>query len=327
MIICKTPLRISFFGGGSDYKQWVENEPGVTLSTTIDKYIYITLRELPKFFNHNYRIVYSKVEMVRNIKEIQHHAIKGILNNFNINKGLEIHYDSDLPAKSGMGSSSSFVVGLLNSLYAFKKKKISKKDLSLKSIYFEQKVLKETVGMQDQIACSYGGFNEIKFLSNKKFIVSPLDIKKNQLLKFQKNLFLVYTNITRRANDIANTFIDDLYGSKKNYIKQIIDHASIAKKLLKENKFDDFGLLLSESWDLKKKLSNSVTNPSIDKLYNLAIKSGASGGKLLGAGGGGFFLFYVPVRNHNKFKSTFLKKRLNINFNFENNGSKIIEIN
>jgi len=327
MIICKTPLRISFFGGGSDYKQWVDNEPGLTLSTTIDKYIYLTLRELPKFFDHNYRIVYSKIEMVKKIKDIEHHAIKGILNNFDLNEGLEIHYDSDLPAKSGMGSSSAFVVGLLNSLYSFKKFKVSKKKLSLNSIFYEQKILRETVGMQDQIACSYGGFNEIKFLSEKKFTVSPIQIGNNKKLQFQKNLFLVYTNISRRANDIANTFINNLYGSKKNYVKKIINHAVIAKKLLKDSRFDDFGLLLSESWDLKKKLSNSVSNPSIDYLYSLAIKSGATGGKLLGAGGGGFFLFYVPTKSQEKFKSTFLKKHLQINFNFENLGSHIVRIN
>ena len=327
MIICKTPLRISFFGGGSDYKQWVDNEPGLTISTTIDKYIYLTLRELPKFFDHNYRIVYSKIEIVKKIEDIKHHAIKGILNNFDLNEGLEIHYDSDLPAKSGMGSSSAFVVGLLNSLYSFKKFKVSKKKLSLNSIFYEQKILQETVGMQDQIACSYGGFNEIKFLSEKKFTVSPIQIGNNKKLQFQKNLFLVYTNISRRANDIANTFINNLYGSKKDYVKKIINHAVIAKKLLKDSRFDDFGLLLSESWDMKKKLSNSVSNSSIDYLYSLALKSGATGGKLLGAGGGGFFLFYVPKRNQEKFKSTFLKKRLQINFNFENLGSHIVKIN
>ena len=164
-------------------------------------------------------------------------------------------------------------------------------------------------------------------MSEKKFAVSPIQIENNKKLKFQKNLFLVYTNISRRANDIANTFINDLYGSKKDYVKKIINHAVIAKKLLKDSRFDDFGLLLSESWDLKKKLSNSVSNSSIDDLYSLALKSGATGGKLLGAGGGGFFLFYVPKRNQEKFKSTFLKKRLQINFNFENLGSHIVRIN
>jgi D-glycero-alpha-D-manno-heptose-7-phosphate kinase len=326
MIICKTPLRISFFGGGSDYKQWVDYEPGLTISTTIDKYIYITLRELPKFFDHNYRIVYSKVEMVKKIDDIKHHAIKGILRNFRLKNGLEIHYDSDLPAKSGMGSSSAFVVGLLHSLYSLKKIDLSKKKLALNSIYYEQKILNETVGMQDQIACSYGGFNEIRFLNEKKFIVKSIQMEKSKELIFQKNLFLVYTNISRRANDIANTFVNDLHGSKKDYIKKIIDYTLIAKKFLRDSKFDDFGLLLGESWDLKKKLSNSVSNSLIDNLYSLAIKNGATGGKLLGAGGGGFFLFYVPKQNHQKFKSTFLKKRLNINFNFEQLGSQILTI-
>ena len=289
MIICRTPLRISFFGGGSDYKEWVDNEQGIVISTTIDKYIYITLRELPKFFDHNYRIVYSKIESVKNINEIKHHAIKGILKNFNYKSGLEIHYDSDLPAKSGMGSSSAFVVGLLNALNTLSKKTISKKNLSKNSIFYEQKILNETVGMQDQIACSYGGFNEIKFFQNGRFSVNTIKLGDKKKKIFQNNLFLVYTNISRRANDIANTFVKELNGSKKIHIKKILEHAVLGKKLLLNGKFDDFGLLLGESWNVKKKLSPSVSNELIDNIYNLALKSGSSGGKLLGAGGGGFF--------------------------------------
>ena len=324
MIICRTPLRISFFGGGSDYKEWVDNEQGIVISTTIDKYIYITLRELPKFFDHNYRIVYSKIESVKNINEIKHHAIKGILKNFNYKSGLEIHYDSDLPAKSGMGSSSAFVVGLLNALNTLSKKTISKKNLSKNSIFYEQKILNETVGMQDQIACSYGGFNEIKFFQNGRFSVNTIKLGDKKKKIFQNNLFLVYTNISRRANDIANTFVKELNGSKKIHIKKILEHAVLGKKLLLNGKFDDFGLLLGESWNVKKKLSPSVSNELIDNIYNLALKSGSSGGKLLGAGGGGFFLFYVPEVTHDKFKSNFLKKNLNINFNLENTGSTIL---
>jgi len=324
MIICRTPLRISFFGGGSDYQEWIKHEPGLILSSTINKYIYITVRHLPKFFDHNYRIVYSKIEMVKKINEIKHHAIKGILKNLNYKNGLEIHYDSDLPAKSGMGSSSAFVVGLLNALHALNKESISKKDLSKKSIFYEQKVLKETVGMQDQIACSYGGFNEIRFLSKDNFIMNPIDIKNHNKNIFQKNLFLVYTNISRRANDIANTFVNNLYGTKKIYIKKILEHAVLGKRLLLENSFDDFGLLLGDSWNIKKKLSSSVSSTSINDIYNLALKSGSTGGKLLGAGGGGFFLFYVPKKNHERFRSTFLNKYLNINFDLENTGSQIL---
>ena len=222
MIISRTPLRISFFGGGSDYKEWVDNEQGIVLSSTIDKYIYITVRELPKFFDHNYRVIYSKIESVKNINEIKHHAIKGILKNFNYKSGLEIHYDSDLPAKSGVGSSSAFVVGLLNSLNTLSKKTISKKNLSEDSIFYEQKILNETVGMQDQIACSYGGFNEIKFFQNGGFSVNAIKLGDKKKKIFQNNLFLVYTNISRRANDIANTFIKKLYGSKKIHIKKIL---------------------------------------------------------------------------------------------------------
>ncbi len=325
MIICRTPLRISFFGGGSDYKEWVDSEQGIVLSTTIDKYVYITLRELPKFFNHNYRVVYSKIESVKTINEIEHHAIKGILKNFNHKNGLEIHYDSDLPARSGMGSSSAFVVGLLNALNILNKKTISKKKLAINSIFYEQKILKETVGMQDQIACSYGGFNEINFFPNGTFSVNTINLEDKEKNFFQNNLFLVYTNISRRANDIANTFVREISGSKKIHIKKILEHAVLGKKLLLNGKFDDFGLLLGESWDVKKKLSRSISNELIDNIYNLALKGGSTGGKLLGAGGGGFFLFYVPQVNHDKFKSSFLKKNLNINFNLENTGSSILK--
>ena len=325
MIICRTPLRISFFGGGSDYKEWVDSEQGIVLSTTIDKYVYITLRELPKFFNHNYRVVYSKIESVKTINEIKHHAIKGILKNFNHKNGLEIHYDSDLPARSGMGSSSAFVVGLLNALNILNKKTISKKKLEINSIFYEQKILKETVGMQDQIACSYGGFNEINFFPNGTFSVNTINLEDKEKNFFQNNLFLVYTNISRRANDIANTFVREISGSKKIHIKKILEHAVLGKKLLLNGKFDDFGLLLGESWDVKKKLSRSISNELIDNIYNLALKGGSTGGKLLGAGGGGFFLFYVPQVNHDKFKSSFLKKNLNINFNLENTGSSILK--
>lgn len=232
MIICKTPLRISFFGGGSDYIEWTRNRPGMVLSTTIDKYVYLTLRDLPKFFEHNYRIVYSKIENVKKIDDIKHHAIKGILKNFNYKKGLEIHYDSDLPARSGMGSSSAFVVSLINCLHKMVNKNISRKKLSLKSIFYEQKILRETVGMQDQIACAYGGFNEITFCKGSGFCIKPINFDNKEIL--QNNLFLVFTGISRTANDIANTFVNDLNYKKKNHIREILNHAKDREKTFKK---------------------------------------------------------------------------------------------
>lgn len=323
MIISRTPLRISFFGGGSDYKEWLNHSNGEVLSTTIDKYVYISIRNLPKFFKHNFRLSYSKIEDVDKINKINHHAIKGILNYYKQKKGLEIHYDGDLPAKSGMGSSSAFVVGFIKSLYKFNNKKnLSKIELAKKSIFIEQSVLKENVGIQDQIACAHGGFKNIKF--NKKNIkILDLGLRQKYLNQLNSNLFLVYSKIQRRAHDIASSFTRNIRKPEKN-ISLILEQVKIAKSLLKKGNIDDFGKLLGENWELKKKLSSKISNDYIDGLYENAINNGAYGGKILGAGGGGFFLFYVPKKNHEKFKRKFLQNKISIDFNFENEGSKII---
>ena len=294
MIISKTPYRISFFGGGSDYPSWYIENGGVVLSTTIDKYIYISCRYLPPFFEHKYRIVWSQMENVKTINEIKHRAVKEMLKYFKIKSGLEIHYDGDLPATSGMGSSSVFVVGLMNLLNNFQGKKIKKKMLAQKSIHFEQKILKDVVGSQDQVAAAYGGFNKITFKTGGGFNVHPISIKKKTLDKLNRNLLLVYTGIRRTAHDIAKGYINKLHQSKKSHILQIISLAGEAEKTLRKGDVNNFGKLLHESWLEKKRLSSSITNSSIDEIYNNAINKGALGGKLLGAGGGGFFLFYVP---------------------------------
>lgn len=323
MIVSKTPYRISFFGGGTDYPSWYVKNGGAVLSTTIDKYIYISGRHLPPFFEHKYRIVWSHVETVKKMNQIKHRAVKELLKKYKIKSGLEIHYDGDLPARSGMGSSSVFVVGLMNLLNNLKGIKVSKKELAQKSIYFEQRILKDVVGSQDQIAATYGGFNKINFKVGGEFNVSPIAIKNTTLKKLNRNLLLVYTGFKRTANDIARGYVNKLQKSKKNHIIEISNFVKEAEKVLKQGDLDEFGNLLHESWLEKKSLSSSISNTTIDAIYNDAIKKGVIGGKLLGAGGGGFFLFYVP---HYKQKEVIkhFKKLITIPFRFTSEGSKII---
>ena len=323
MLISKTPYRISFFGGGSDYPEWYLKNGGEVISTTIDKYIYLTCKNLPNFFNLKYRIIYSKVENVNKISKIDHNAVRAALKYSNIKDGLELHYHGDLPARSGMGSSSVFVVGLLNLLKNFQGKKISHKKLANDSIYFEQKILKDVVGSQDQVAAAYGGFNKIIFKAGGGFIVRPISIKKRILNKLNRNLLLVYTGYKRTAHQIAKSYVNKLKTSKKEYILKISDYVRKAEKALQNGKLDEFGTLLNDAWVEKKKLSASITNPAIDKIYNMAIKNGALGGKLLGAGGGGFFIFYVPYFKQKKFIKYF-KRFITIPFKFTSEGSKII---
>lgn len=328
MIISKTPYRISFFGGGSDYPEWYLKNGGEVISSSINKYIYISCRNLPPFFKHKHRIVYSKIEHVSDLKNINHQAVRESLILFEkyikFNSGLEIHYDGDLPAKSGMGSSSAFVVGLLNLLNNFfLKKNISKKNLTLKSLFLEQKILNEIVGSQDQTIASFGGFNSIKFLQSGDIKVAPI-IKNSKVLKdLSSRLFLVFTGIKRTANFIAKTYVKKLDNTKKGSILEILEHVKLAKSFLRNENFDDFGLLLNETWEIKKALSSSVSSYKVNSIYNKGINNGAIGGKLLGAGGGGFFLFYVPKDNQRFFIKNMGKFAV-IPVEFENYGSQII---
>ena len=322
MIITKTPYRISFFGGGSDYPQWYKKHGGSVLSTTIDKHIYITCRYLPDFFKHKYRIVWSKIEMVKNVNQIQHPAVKKMLKYLKINKGLEIHYDGDLPARSGMGSSSCFVVGLMKALYKIKNTEISNIDLTKRSIYFEQNIMNEIVGSQDQVVATYGGFNKIIFNKNGSINIKKIKFKKNLKL-LNRNLVLIYTGINRTAHYIAQKYVRKLTSTKKNYINKIVSYVDQGEKILKSGNIDDFGRLLNEAWQEKKKLSNEISNRKIDELYNDALKYGALGGKLLGAGGGGFLLMYMKENAKRDFFKKF-KNSINVPFKFSSNGSQII---
>ena len=323
MIISKTPYRISFFGGGTDYPQWYLKNGGEVISTTIDKYLYLTCRYLPPFFDYKHRIVWKFLERTKNIKDIKHKPVREYLRYLKIKKGIELHYDGDLPAQSGMGSSSSFIVGLINTLTELRGFKLTKSELSKKSLNFEQNILKEVVGSQDQIACSYGGFNSIKFNKSGKYSINNFNLSPIDIQKLNGDLVLVYSNQSRRAHDIANSYVFNLNNKKKKQMLEIQNFVITAKNFLKEKKFEDFGYLLGESWEKKKELGKKISTPYIDLLYKKGIKSGALGGKLLGAGGGGMFLFYVPKNIREKFLFDF-KKNLIIPFSFETDGSTII---
>ena len=323
MIITKTPFRISFFGGGTDLNQWFSENRGAVISTSIDKYCYISCRYLPNFFNHKFRFVYSQIEDVVDIDDISHPAIKGLLKYLNWTKGIELHHDGDLPARSGLGSSSSFTVGMLNALTAMQGMHISKNELAKQAIHIEQKILNENVGCQDQIAAAYGGFNKIEFYGENSFKVSPIIIPENRLNKLQDNLLLFFTGISRFASEIEKSKIVN-FNSKKIELTKMHEMVDVSIDILvnQEKNIDDFGLLLNEGWNYKKSLSSLVSNNEVDEIYNSALKSGALGGKLLGAGGGGFILFYASKEKHKEIINK-LNHLTHVPFKFENLGSTV----
>ena len=324
MVISRTPLRISFFGGGTDYPVWYTNNQGIVISTSINKYAYITCRYLPPFFKYNYRIRYTKQEHTKNISEIVHPSVRECLKYLNFSRGIEMQHNADLPANSGLGSSSSFTVGLLNCLYALKNKNISKRKLALDAIHVEQNMIRENVGAQDQTIAAFGGFNKIIFDKKRAISVKPLRIDEVKLALLQKNLMLFFTGFVRNASDIARLQIKNTK-RKGTDLKHMISLSLEAEKILtrKNGLLDDFGKLLNQTWKLKRGLSSEITNAQIDNIYERALKSGALGGKLLGAGGGGFMLFYV-TEDYRKQVLKELSKLLYVPFKFENNGSQII---
>lgn len=324
MIISKTPHRISFFGGGTDYPSWYLEHGGKVLGGAINKYCYITCRELPPFFKHKHRIAYSKVETVNHVDEIQHPSVKCTLKYLGIDKGLEIHHDGDIPALSGMGSSSAFTVGLIKTLYALKGKIILKEELYKKAIHIEQEIIKEHVGSQDQVWAAYGGFNTIDFLQNGKIVVEPLIMKESLIRKCESKFMLFYTGRARYASEIAKEQIENTGRNKRDLheIRRLVDEAEDVLMAESED-FMDFGRLLHETWQLKKNLSDKITNAEIDEIYDLAMKNGAVGGKLLGAGNGGFLVFYVEPEYQQRVKDA-LKNYSHVPFSFDFTGSEII---
>lgn len=324
MIISRTPFRISFFGGGTDYPVWYNEHGGAVLATSINKYCYITCRYLPPFFEHKYRIVYSKTEQTQNIFEIQHPSVKETLNFMGIDHGVEIHHDADLPARTGLGSSSAFTVGLLNALYALKGKMVTKRQLALEAIQIEQDRIKENVGSQDQTIAAFGGLNKIEFGGEQQILVQPITLNSRKCLHLQDHLMLFFTGLSRTASEIAGEQIKKT-PDKKNELTRMREMVEEAIDILNGGDSDitDFGKLLHESWMIKRSLTDKISNEQIDTVYNDALNAGALGGKLLGAGGGGFILFFVEPEFQPKVKEK-LKNLLYVPFKFENLGSQII---
>ena len=322
MIISRTPYRISFFGGGTDYPDWYLENGGQVLSTTIDKYLYISCRYLPPFFEHRLRLVYSRIEECQHSSALDHPSAREVLQFLGIEDGLEIHYDGDLPGRSGLGSSSSFTVGLLNALYAYLDQTVSNHRLSTESIHIEQDLIKETVGSQDQVNAAYGGLNKIRFKQSGEIIVDPITLPKERLEALDQNLMLLYTGIIRTAEKVAKSYVTDI-GAKGKQLDRMHAMVDQAMDLMRNGDLDDFGRLLNDAWQKKRSLSKLVSNPQVDEIYASAIDAGALGGKLSGAGGGGFLLLYVPVEKHTDVRRK-LSHLLHVPFSFESKGSQVI---
>ena len=323
MIISRTPYRISFFGGGTDYPSWYQVHGGAVLAATIDKYCYLTCRHLPPFFEHRTRIVYSKIESCQSNEEIAHPSVREVLRHLQITRGIEIHHDGDLPARSGMGSSSAFTVGLLHAAYALQGQMPSKRQLALESIHVEQNILKETVGSQDQVMAAYGGLRHVQFLANGEIAVRPMTLPAQRLTELNDHLMLFYTGIIRTASDVAKSYVDDIH-SKRRQLRIMKDLVDESMSILNSgHDLVQFGQLLHEAWLAKRSLSAQVSNPQVDGLYSRAQAGGAIGGKLTGAGGGGFLLLFVPPDRQESVKAE-LHNLIHVPFRFEPSGSQIV---
>ena len=297
MIISRTPFRVSFFGGGTDYPAWYRTYGGAVLATTIDKYCYLSCRYLPPFFEHKIRVVYSKIENCHSVEEIAHPAVREILRYCKIDRGVEIHHDGDLPARSGMGTSSSFTVGLLHALYALKGQMPSKGQLAGESIVIEQEILKETVGSQDQVLAAHGGFNHIIFHTSGEITVKPVTATAARLNELNRHLMLFYTGIRRTASDVAQSYVNGL-DDRERQLRNIGDLTNEGVSVLcGKSKVSFFGELLHNAWQVKRDLSSKVSNSDIEEIYTEAMSAGAVGGKLLGAGGGGLYFFSCRLPN------------------------------
>ncbi len=323
MVITRTPFRISFFGGGTDHPVWYEKNGGAVLSASIDKYCYISCRFLPPFFKHKHRIVYGQQENVNSIEEIDHPSVRECMRYTKQKHGLEIHHDGDLPSMSGLGSSSSFTVGLLQALYGLTGKIKNKRQLALDAIHVEQNLIKENVGCQDQTAAAFGGLNRIDFGGNKKITITPIAVPAQRLDEFQNHLLLFFTDFSRKASEIEAEKLKK-FKDKNNELRAMATMVDEGIDILKSSKnLDDFGRLLDEGWKLKRSLATVVSTSQIDDIYKTGIGAGATGGKLLGAGGGGFMLFFAPPERHKKIKEK-LKNFLYVPVRIEYLGSQII---
>ena len=324
MIITRTPFRISFFGGGTDYPAWFREHGGAVLATAIDKYCYITCRYLPQFFEHRHRIVYSKIENVREVSEIEHPAVRAVLSWKDVKRGLEIHHDGDLPARSGLGSSSSFTVGLLNALSALDGRYITKQELAEQAIHVEQDVIREAVGSQDQISAAFGGFNRIEFRRDGGFQVDPVVLPRARLRELQSHLMLCFTGLSRYAVEVAQSKIAN-FSAREAELKAIRAMVDSAIDVLRDpaKPIAEFGRLLDESWQQKRRLSDKVSTPEIDEMYARARSRGAIGGKILGAGGGGFLLLFAEPGAQQAIREEFARL-VHVPIEFDGDGSRVV---
>ncbi len=324
MIICRTPLRMSLFGGGTDYPQWYTEHGGAVLSTTINKYSYINLRWLPPFFDYKYRIRYFNQEQVNYADEILHPSVRECIKFLKINGGIEVVHNADLPARSGLGSSSAFTVGMLHSLYTLMNYMPSKKELAMNAINIEQNLIKESVGSQDQVAAAFGGLNFISFDKNSQIDVEKIVIPVERISQLESNLLMFFTGFARTASEIAKIQIEEI-DKNERHLNLMSEICLEGKNILINSNADlnELGKLLDMQWDLKKRLAKEITNPEIDDIYNAGIENGALGGKLLGAGGGGFIVFYAEKEFHSRIKSA-LKEKLFVPIRFDYSGSKIV---
>lgn len=325
MIITMTPLRVSFLGGGTDYPEHFSQHGGATLATSIDKYTYITVSPLTEFFDHRIRVSYSRTELCKDVDEIQHPSVRECLKFMEIERGVEINIVSDLPARTGLGSSSSFTVGLLHALYAFKGKIVSREQLADKAVYVEREMIRERVGLQDQYSCAYGGLVHLEFQDKNRVAITPITITQARYQALQERLMMFYTGLQRNAHDVLEQQMARTQaGVVTDYLLELGKLVQQGIEVLTSgNDLAEFGELLHQGWSLKRQLSDAISNSFIDDAYDRARKAGAIGGKLLGAGGGGFLLLYVEPYNQAAVRQVLADMR-EVSFNFENQGSRLI---
>ena len=322
MIYTKTPFRMSFLGGGTDYQPFFEEHGGSVISTTFDKYCYVSVRHLPRFFEYRNQLTYSRIEKTASVDEIEHPMVRNAMKMLNMDE-LFISYDADLPARSGLGSSSSFAVGLLNAFHALKGHYISKEKLAKEAIYLEREMCTESGGWQDQIAVAFGGLNRIYFRRGG-FEVKPIIITNQRKELLNNNLMMFFTGFSRLSSEIAKEQVKatrDKTAELLEMLKLVDEGERILSR--RHSDLDDFGRLLDTTWKIKRGITNKVSTDTLDTVYDTAIKSGALGGKLLGAGGGGFFIFYVPEERQARVKEA-LNSLLYVPFRFENAGTEIM---
>lgn len=322
MIITQTPFRMSFFGGGTDFPPFFNEYGGSVISTTFDKYCYVNVRHLPPFFEYSSEIVYSRTERVKEVEEIEHPAVREAMKYLDMQE-LRVTYEADLPARSGLGTSSSFAVGMLNAFYALKGTYADKRKLAQDAIYLERTLCAESGGIQDQIAASYGGLNRIYFAEND-FEVVPIIISPDRKKSLNENLMLFFTGFSRFSSDIAQTQEKAIKEKKNEQLLEMLKLVDDAQDVLTSKAdLNEFGRLLDYTWKLKRGITSTISNNSIDALYQKAIQAGATGGKLLGAGGGGFLLFYVE-KDKQKAVRDAMEGLLYVPFEFENGGTKVL---